>query len=369
LPRLDDTLENGYKPWFSESEKLTVYAQRRKRLLSLARGEQVVAMTAANTFWLTDFWGGGAAIVLPEKTVAVTSPLEADRAEEEGEEVEVVVVKGSKDIPGAVMKRLRGQKVVTDDDTLLRRYPSFRSDPGLFHRGRRTKDTVELGRIRKASQGLDRIFDAISHELREGRTEWEIAADIMKRATEMGLTPSGSDSALSPAIVASGENGARPHSELTRRRLKNGDFVVVDIFFRFEGYNSDSTRTFAIGTTNPEMRRNYSVVREAQEKALELATVGSICSDVNDAAVGVLRKNNLDKFLNHSIGHGVGIDIHELPSISRVNKAKLMENDVVTDEPGVYLPGKYGIRIEDTLIVGKRPGLLTKFTKDLVACG
>lgn len=352
-----------------ESKKLTVYAQRRKRLLSLARGKQVVTMTAANTFWLTDFWGGGAAIVLPDKTVVVTSPLEADRAEEEGEEVEVVVVKGWKEIPRAIVKRLRGRQVVTDDDSALRSFPGFRADPGLFHKGRRIKDVVEVERIRRASGGLDRIFEAMPEELREGRSEWEVAGEIMKSAIGLCLTPSGSDSALSPVIVASGENGALPHSELTGRRLKRGDLVVVDIFFRFGGYNSDATRTFSIGTPSAEIKKNYSVVRDAQEKALEVAVTGAFCSEVNESAVSVLRENGLDKFLNHSVGHGVGIDIHELPSISKGNKTRLVGNDVVTDEPGVYLPGKYGIRIEDTLVVGKRPELLTRFTKELITCG
>ncbi|HEV2137292.1 MAG TPA: M24 family metallopeptidase [Nitrososphaerales archaeon] len=348
---------------------MTVYAQRRKRLLSLARGKEVVTMTAANTFWLTDFWGGGAAIVLPDKTVVVTSPLEADRAEEQGEEVEVVVVKGWKEIPSALVKRLRGRRAVTDDDSLLRSSRGFRADPGLFHMGRRVKDKIEVERIRRASQALDRIFEGMPHQLRQGRTEWEVAAEVMKMATASGLTPSGSGSALSPVIVASGENGSLPHSELTERRLKTGDMVVVDIFFRFEGYNSDSTRTFAIGAPSAEMKRNYSVVREAQETALEVATTGCVCSDMNEAAVSVLRKNKVDRFLNHSVGHGVGIDIHELPSISKGNKTKLLENDVVTDEPGIYFPGKYGIRIEDTLVVGRRPELLTKFAKELITCG
>ena len=322
---------------------MTVYAQRRKRLLSLARGKQVVTMTAANTFWLTDFWGGGAAIVLPDKTVVVTSPLEADRAEEEGEEVEVVVVKGWKDIPSALMKRFQGRQVVTDDDSLLRDSSRFTADPSLFHRGRRVKDETEVERIRKASQGLDRIFEAMPRELRVGRTEWEVAAEVMKMATAFGLTPSGSDSALSPVIVASGENGSLPHSELTRRRLKVGDTVVVDIFFRFEGYNSDSTRTFPIGTPNAEMRRNYSVVREAQEEALELATSGSVCSDMNEAAVSVLRKKGLDKFLNHSVGHGVGIDIHELPSISKSKRQRCWKMTSSPTSLEFTFPGSTGL--------------------------
>jgi Xaa-Pro aminopeptidase/Xaa-Pro dipeptidase len=348
---------------------MTVYAQRRKRLLSLAKGKQVVAMTAANMFWLTDFWGGGAAIALPDRTVVVTGPLEADRAQETGQETEVVVVKGWKEIPGEIVTQLRGRAALADDDSLLRGSKGVGVDKDLFLTARRAKDELETSRIATASKGLDRIFGGVQAELRPGRTEWQVAARIMGLATELGLTPSGSDSSLSPTIVASGENGALPHSELTGRRLRKGDFVVVDIFFRSKGYNSDSTRTFAVGSASAEMKRNYSVVLEAQERALDAAIPRTACGDVHEAAVDVLRKNRLDRFLNHSVGHGVGIDIHELPAISKGNKVPLELNDVVTDEPGIYIPGKYGIRIEDTFAIAKRPKILTKFTKDLVICG
>lgn len=354
--------------WFLESKKLTVYAQRRERLLSLARGKQVVAMTPANKFWLTGFWGGGAAIVLPDRTVLVTSPLEADRAEETGKEVEVVVTKGRKEIPTSLMKRLGREGVLADDDSDLRGRRGVDRDPESFLDARRSKDAEEVGRIRRASRGLDRIFEGTVGEMKQGRSEWEVAAEVMRLATEQGLTPSGSDSALSPTIVASGENGALPHSELTGRRLRSGDFVVVDVFFRYEGYNSDATRTFAVGTPTSEMKKNYSIVKDAQAAALEIAKEGTVCEKMHVAAVEVLRRHGVEKYLNHSVGHGVGIDIHELPSISRGSMTRLRKNDVITDEPGVYLPGKYGIRIEDTLVVGKRPDVLTRFTKDLVTC-
>ena len=326
-------------------------------------------MTPANVFWLTGFWGGGGAIVLPDRTVVVTGPLEADRAEETGAEVEVVVVKRSKDVPEALLKRLKGGGVVVDDDSELRGRRGVNYDSLLFREARRTKDEREIGSIRRASAGLDRIFAAMEKELRPGRTERDLAAEVMKLATEQGLTPSGSDSALSPVIVASGGNGALPHSELTGRRLKSGDFVVMDIFFRYAGYNSDATRTFAIGAPSAEMRRNYSAVKEAQAEALAMAREGVVCEQMNEAAVRVLRRHGVEKYLNHGVGHGVGIDIHELPSIAKGSRTRLGRNDVITDEPGVYLRGKYGIRIEDTLVVGRRPEVLTRFTKELVTCG
>lgn len=348
---------------------LTVYAQRRKRLLSLARGKQVVAVAPANKYWLTDFWGAGAAIVLPERTVVVTSPLEADRVRETGKEVEVVVAKGSNDVQRSLLKQLDGGKVMVDDGSGLQLKSRGVSKPGSYVEARRVKDQEEIRRIRKASRGLDEIFARMEGFLKPGASEWKVASEVMKLATERRLTPIQDGGALSPVIIGSGPNGALPHAELSPRTIKNGDMVIADIFFRSEGYYSDCTRTFAVGAPSSEARRNYSAVKEAQEAALEIAKEGETCGDVNEAAVVVLRKRGIDKYLNHSIGHGVGIDIHELPRIAKGEKTRLARNDVVTDEPGVYLRGRYGIRIEDTLVVGKKPEVLTKFTKDLVTCG
>ena len=347
---------------------MTVYAQRRKRLLALAKGKQVAVMTAPNLFWLTSFFGGGAAIVYPDKTVVITTPLEADRAGELCQEAEIAVMKTSSQVAREVERLVERSPVVVDnaDDFKSRR---FNENQQLFLDARRVKDELEIELIRKACAGTDRAYRALEQELRPGRTEWQLAAVTMKVALEHGMTPSNSDSSLGPVIIASGPHGAFGHSELSNRKLRNGDFVVADLFFRYRGYNSDETRTFAIGTVSSDMKRHYTVVKEAQAAALEVAREGTACGAVNDAAVNALRKNGMDKLLNHSIGHGVGIDIHEMPRISKGNKAALLKNDVITDEPGVYVVGKFGVRIEDTLVVGKRPELLTKFTKDLVSCG
>jgi len=348
---------------------LTVFSQRRRRLLSLAKGKQVVAVTAPNLFYLTSFFGGGVAIVHPDKTVVVTFPLEADRAGELCQESEIVVVKKRKDLMKEVERQLEKGKAVTDEEGAFKGR-RFKAKPQLFLDARRVKDEVEVELIRKACAGTDKTYEALERVMKSGKTEWELAAEVMKVALEQGMTPSNSDSSLGPVIIASGPHGAYGHSELSDRQVKKGDFVVADLFFRYQGYNSDETRTFAIGTVSSEMKRHYAVVREAQAAALEVAREGKACGAVHEAAVDVLRKNRMDKLLNHSIGHGVGIDIHEMPGIFKGNKARLLRNDVITDEPGVYLVGKFGVRIEDTLVVGgKRPEVLTRFTKDLVTCG
>ena len=346
---------------------MTVFSQRRKKLLSLAKGKQVAAFTAPNLFYLTDFFGGGAAVVRPDKTVVVTSPLEADRAEEVAEEAEVVVVKKWRDVGKEIEKQIGEGKAVVDREGMKSR--RMEANPGLFLEARRFKDPLELERIKKACSKTDKAYEALERALKPGKTEWELAAEVMKAALEEGLTPSNSDSSLGPIIIASGPHGAYGHSELTGRRVRNGDFVVADLFFRYEGYNSDETRTFAVGTVKSEMKKSYTAVSDAQQAAIDAVRDGVSCGSVHDAALGVLRDHGVDRYLNHSVGHGVGIDIHELPGIFHGNAVKLGRNDVITDEPGVYFVGKYGIRIEDTLRVDGKPEIYTRFTKDLVTCG
>jgi Xaa-Pro aminopeptidase len=347
---------------------MSTFSLRRRKILSMAKGKQVAVFTAQNLFYLTDFFGGGAAIVHPDKTVVVTSPLEADRAGEVCKEAEIVVVKKWKEVEAEIDRQLEKGSVIADQVGPGAK-KRFVARPGMFVDARRTKDAVELERIRKACAGTDKTYEALERALRPGRTEWELAGEVMKVALEEGMTPSNSDSSMGPVIIASGPHGAYGHSELSSRRVKAGDFVVADLFFRYEGYNSDETRTFAVGTVSSEMKRHYAIVKEAQQAALDAAKDGVACGKVNDAAVGVLKKYRMDRFLNHSVGHGVGIDIHEMPGIFHGNRVKLARNDVITDEPGVYLVGKYGIRIEDTVWVDRKPVVLTKYTKDLVTCG
>jgi Xaa-Pro aminopeptidase len=347
---------------------MSVFSRRRKRVLSMAKGRGVAVFTPPNLFYLTGFFGGGGAVVHPDRTVLVTTPLEADRAEEVCEEAEVVVVKKWKQVEAEVARRVGGGRAVTDE-VGAGGAKKFVEKPTLFLEARRTKDEVEVEKIRRACAGTDKTYRALVELMGPGKTEWELAAEVMRVALEEKMTPSNSDSSLGPVIIASGPHGAYGHSELSNRRLEKGDFVVADLFYRFEGYNSDETRTFAIGSVSSEMKKSYDVVREAQQAALDAVSDGVACGKVNDAAVAVLRKHGMAKYLNHSIGHGVGIDIHEMPGIYHGNRAKLMRNDVITDEPGVYLVGKYGVRIEDTVLVGKKPEVLTRFTKDLVTCG
>ena len=209
-------------------------------------------LTAPNLFYLTSFFGGGVGVVHPDKTVVVTFPLEADRAGEVCQESEIVVVKKRKDLMKEVEKQLEKGKVVTDQEGAFKG-GRFKAKPQLFLDARRVKDESELELIRRACAGTDRAYEALERVMKPGKTEWQLAAEVMKVALEQGMTPSNSDSSLGPVIIASGPHGAFGHSELSDRRLRDGDFVVADLFFRYLGYNSDETRTFAIGTVSAEM--------------------------------------------------------------------------------------------------------------------
>ena len=329
-----------------------------------------MATTGPNMFYLTGFFGAGVALVHPDETVVLTSKLEADRAKEMCKEAEVIVVEKWAEAAKEVVKLLPRGEVVADSGEMRFGSERFMANLGIFLEARRTKDETEVEKIRLACEKTNKLFEELSGALKPGRTEWEVAADVMRLATEQELVPSNSRSSLGPIIIASGPHGAYGHSELSGRRLKRGDFVVTDLFFRFDGYNSDETRTFAIGSASAEMKMHYAAVREANEAALRAANAGTQCGEMNEAAVAVLRKHGMEMLLNHGIGHGVGLDLHELPKVAPGNQVRLRNADVITDEPGVYRVGKFGVRIEDTLVVrGRKPMVLTGFTKDLVTCG
>ena len=346
---------------------MSIFSKRRQRLLSAASGFDSVAVTnPKNLFYLTDFWGGGIGIVKDDRTVLVTSVMEERRATESGKEVEIIPTKGRAQQYETALKALKGKILADDFDENLGK-TSVASD--VFIKVRRRKDQEEVARIAKASKRLDAIYEMLEGSIRPGRTERQVAADVMKLATELKLSPLPAEGSLSPVIIGSGENGAYPHADLTDRKLRAGDMVVADIYFRYEGYCSDCTRTYAVGRADRDRRDAYGAVLESQLRGIKLVGKGASARAVHEGVNEVLAAHKLDSFFTHGTGHGVGIDIHESPSIGRTSKDRLREGDVVTIEPGVYIPGKYGIRIEDTLTVGDRTKVLFGYTKELLELG
>ena len=208
------------------------------------------------------------------------------------------------------------------------------------------KSPDELRRIREAQALTAYGFEKILDYIRPGRTEREIALEL-----EFLIRRQGAEGIAFDFIVVSGANSSLPHGVPSDKAVEPGDFVTMDFGARVRGYCSDMTRTVAVGKISDEQKRVYDSVLEAHLRAMEAIRPGAVGRDVDEVARGYLRSCGYE--FGHSLGHGVGLDIHEEPRLSTRSDDVLEPGNVVTDEPGVYLPGKCGCRIEDSVLVTK----------------
>lgn len=236
--------------------------------------------------------------------------------------------------------------------------------PGLVEEQRMVKDDDEIEALRMACAAADRaLADLVEHGgLAPGRTEREVARELETRMLDYGAAGPSFDT-----IVAAGANSAIPHHRPTDAELAVGDLVKLDFGALVDGYHSDMTRTFVLGAPADWQRELYELVAAAQAAGRAALRPGALVADVDAAARGVVEAAGRgDEFL-HGLGHGVGLEIHEAPSLAKTGEGRLSAGMAVTVEPGVYLSGKGGVRIEDTLVVRDGdPELLTLTTKQLV---
>lgn len=231
---------------------------------------------------------------------------------------------------------------------------------------RRVKDDTELALLREACAISDRAFADLLPTLRPGQTEREIA-----RRLEGLMLDQGAEALAFPSIVAGGPNSAVPHHTPTARPVESGDLLKLDFGARLGGYHADMTRTVVIGKHVEAWQEDlYVLVRAAQRSGREALTAGADVRDVDAAARAVIDAAGFGEAFSHGLGHGVGLEIHEAPLLGHTSTGILEAGTPVTVEPGVYLPGRGGVRIEDTLVVRDgAPELLTTTTKDLLALG
>lgn len=211
---------------------------------------------------------------------------------------------------------------------------------------RKIKDSSEIEKIREAAKLADEGFKAACENVRSGIREFELAAEI-----EYAMRRSGSEGLAFDSIVASGERSSLPHGTSTHRRIEMGDLVVVDIGAVSGCYRSDLTRTLCLGHASDEKIKIFNVVRTAQSESHRRLLPGTRCEDVDLAARRIIEAAGYGEFFVHGVGHGVGLDIHEPPRLGKGSDEVLVQGNVVTNEPGVYLPGLGGVRIEDTVVV------------------
>lgn len=216
----------------------------------------------------------------------------------------------------------------------------------VLREGRMTKDAAEIAELRRAGEAIDAVHRRVPQWLRAGRTEREVAADIAEAIVAEGHRT------VEFVIVGSGPNGADPHHEVSDRVIEDGDIVVVDIGGAVpSGYNSDSTRTYAVGEPDPAAAERVAVLVSAQQAAVDAARPGTTASEVDAAARSVLAAAGLGDSFLHRTGHGIGVSVHEEPYIAPGNDLVLREGMAFSIEPGIYFPGEWGARIEDIVVV------------------
>lgn len=350
--------------------------ERRKKLLKFAKKvncDALVTFEPENLFYLTGFWGE--AIGLLEKngnTTIIAPELEVGRAIAESQDCNVITGERGIGLLSTLISKIKKNKVCTDCNdyslmtSLKKSIPKIISSTEPFYNSRIIKDENEIKILKKGSKIIDEMFEICTKKMKVGQKESELQAILMGYAIEQGMFDTGYKSTLNPLIIAGGPNGALPHAQVTQRKFKKGDLVVVDLTLRYKGYVSDSTRTFAMGKIPKQANEAYEIVKQSQELGLQATKPNANCKDVDSACRKFIEEKNYGKYFIHSTGHGIGLEVHEVPTVSYRSETKLKENMAITVEPGIYIPNKFGIRIEDSLIVKQKPVIMHKFTKDLV---
>ncbi len=331
--------------------------------------EPLLVTAAVNVRYLTGLGSSNAALLVEPERVRLFSDFryaEAARAVEGAEFVQT-----TRDLVAALAKLLDGPigfeaeaLSYADHRTLAGAGLELVPRSGLVERLRAVKEDGELDAIRAAAAVTDRVYERLAQERFTGRTERELA-----RRVEGLLREEGADATSFPVIVATGENGARPHAVPGERTIESGQTVVVDAGCTLDGYASDCTRTFSTGQLPERLEEAYRVCLEAQLAGLAAVRPGARSRAVDAVAREVIDATGFAGAFGHGLGHGVGLHVHEAPTLSPRTSAEetLEAGNVVTVEPGIYLEGLGGIRIEDIVVVGADgPEVLSPFTKELL---
>jgi Xaa-Pro aminopeptidase len=327
---------------------------RLEALLEERELDRMLVTDLVNVRYLTGFTGtNGACICGPGVRLFLTDFRYTERAEAEVEGWETITAVG--DWVAAIAERLEGKVGFEDDQMAVRSLEKLRgklgegAEPvpagGLVQGLRRVKDEGELAAIAAASKLADEVWTWTLERGLGGRTERDVARAAEARIRELGGEPS------FPAIVAAGPNGALPHAEPGEREIGSGELVVFDMGAQVDGYCSDGTRTFATGEPGEAAREVYDLVLAAQLAALGAIEAGETGEDLDGVARKLIDEAGHKEHFGHGLGHGVGLEVHEGPRLSPRSDDVLAPGEVVTVEPGVYLPGEYGVRIEDFVVV------------------
>lgn len=354
------------------------YAGRQKQFQQTLIDEELdgFAIThPANLRYLCGYTGSnGLLLFLAGRRVFFTDGRYTQQAHEEVTSARVVIARGPL-LPEAakVIGKMSSAAVGFEADLttvstaaqikeLVHRRIEWKATSGLIMRQRMIKDAEELKLIREAVKLGAKVYQQAAKAIRPGVSEVEIAGKL-----EFAARQAGADGMSFDTIVAAGKRGALPHGRASGQPIPKRGFVVVDSGVILRGYCSDMTRTVHVGNVSRVERQRYGAVLEAQLVGVAAVRAGVTAGEVDEAVRLVLRKAKLDRYFTHSTGHGVGLEIHEPPRLGNKQAERLVPGMVITIEPGVYVPGKGGIRIEDMVVVTEKGcEVLTPVTKELI---
>lgn len=329
----------------------------------------ILVTTLVNARYLSGFSGsnGALAITADGEATLYTDGRYGDQAAEESPGTEVVI---ARNLLAAAAERMTGRwgvethtMSVDDHQALTAAAGSAELRPSgrLVERLREVKDADEIERLKRACTiSVEALTDLLTRPF-AGRTERAVARDLEWRMFERGA-----EALAFETILASGPNSAIPHHRPTDRVLEPGDLVKIDFGARVDGYHADCTRTFVVGPAADWQREIHAAVRASQEAGVGALQAGVPVADVDRAARAVLEDAGWLKYFTTGLGHGVGLEIHEDPYVGMRTAGKLAAGTTLTMEPGIYLPGRGGVRIEDTVLVGEKPQVLTPMTTELL---
>ena len=339
--------------------------------LQAALERPLLVTNEANVRYLTGFRSSNAALVVEPKRVRLCTDSRYTAAAKLVPGVEVVDI--GRDLYAGVGELLKGETSFEAEALSVAAFEKMRASgaslvaaDGLVERLRAVKDAGELEAIRRAAEVTNDAYRRLASEPFRGRREVDLAWRMRELFHELGA-----EEEAFPTIVASGPNGAFVHGEPTERVVREGDLIVIDAGAALDGYCADCTRTFACGEPADELRRAYEVCLAAQEAGVAAVRAGALAREVDATARKIIEESEFAGLFGHGLGHGVGVEVHEAPVLrAAAGEARLEAGNVVTVEPGIYLEGLGGVRIEDLLIVTEDGAeVLTTFPKQLTVVG
>ncbi len=331
----------------------------------IKKGEAALIMSEENISYFTSFHSSnGYLVVTCDKSFFLTDSRYVEAAQDKIRTVdEVLLLRSMKDDIYDLLDKLDVEKIHIESQRIsVARCNDIKKATALRQRVisngkldeaitaiRIKKDEAQKNKIIKAQRIAERAFDYIITFISTEKTEKEIALEL-----DYFMLKNGADALSFETIAVSGKNSSKPHGVPSDKKIENGDFITMDYGAVVDFYHSDMTRTVAVGEVSSKQIEVYETVLEAQLKAIEAIKAGEICQKIDKISRDIIKNKGYGDFFGHGLGHGVGVEIHEAPSLNPSSKYVLEEGNIVTVEPGIYLPGEFGVRIEDMGAVTKK---------------